>query len=365
MFKYQAISHGKAAPDGLNYCISYDMIETAIFYNKDIFAEVGVTVPETWDQWLDDMQRIQDAGYMPLLMSIYSFNDWGVDLVFDQLYWSLLPGIDLFKDPIREPYLQGYLDWDELGFLFRQGFFTSKDPRYVELWRHLRDLRQYCNKNLTTMDVTREFVTQQGAMYWNACPFVYRLIADKDLGFEWGVFYPPRFTKETSEFASETDMCVIGGSGMQYEVTNSAYNDTGDPATSEKLKRVILFLQFMTVPEQYQRIVNEYACLLPNIIGVPVLPSLTPFEEILERRYTTTKWIFTFDLKFSEIQQRILELYLNDGIGLDEFIEWQEANLDAATRNLLTRKSVDMVRLQSEWDRLAPIRANMKGLPHD
>ncbi|HIJ75021.1 MAG TPA: extracellular solute-binding protein [Candidatus Hydrogenedentes bacterium] len=365
MFKYQAISRGKAAPDGRNYCISFDMVETAIFYNKDIFAKVGVSVPTTWEQWLDDMAKLEAAGYTPLLMSIYAFNDWCVDLIFDQLYYAVLPGIDLLQDPTREKYLEGYLDWDELCFLYRQGFFTPRDPRYAELWRHMRALRKYCNRNLANIDTDREFVTQQGAMYWTACPLTYRLMADKELGFEWGVFYLPRFTTATSEFASETEMCVIGGAGMQYEVTNSAYNDTGDPATSEKLERVIALLQFMTVPEHYERIVNEYPCFLPNVVGVPVLPSLEPFEAILERRYTTTKWIFTFDLRFSEIQQRMLELYLNDGIALDAFLEWQEANLEAATQNLLARKNVDMARLEREWDRRAPLRADTRGLPYD
>jgi raffinose/stachyose/melibiose transport system substrate-binding protein len=39
-FKYQAISRSKAAPDGKVYCITFDMVETGIFYNKDIFRRL-------------------------------------------------------------------------------------------------------------------------------------------------------------------------------------------------------------------------------------------------------------------------------------------------------------------------------------
>ncbi len=365
MFKYQAISRGKAAPDNLNYCISFDMVETGIFYNKDIFREVGITPPETWDEWLDSMEKIEAAGYIPLLMNRHFFNDWAVDLVFDQLYYGLLPGIDLVHDPVREQYLEGYLDWDEICFLFQKGFFTYDDPRYNELWKHLYELRQYCNQNLAGVDLAREFVTQQAAMVWMSTPFTYRLSGDRQLEFEWGVFYLPRFTSETSRFASDTEMCVIGGAGTQYEVTNSAYQDTGDPATSERLERVIALLQFLTVPENYERIVNEYASLLPNIIGVPVLPSLQPFADILERRYTTTKWTYTFDLKFSDIQLRMLELYLNDGIDHAEFMDWQVDNLNAAVQNLMLRKDIDFDLLEQRWQALAPVRAEMEGLPDD
>ncbi|MBT4504167.1 MAG: hypothetical protein HOC74_40930, partial [Gemmatimonadetes bacterium] len=156
----------------------------------------------------------------------------------------------------------------------------------------------------------------------------------------------------------------------QLEITNSAVGDT-DPALpmqermarSERLKRVVSFLQFICLPEQNARIVNEYPGLLPNIVGVETLPILKPFEEILARRYTTTKWIFTFDLRFSEIQQRMLELYLTDGIDLDGFMHWQEQNLDAACANMLQRKEPDMERLEKRWRELAPRRTTMRDLP--
>jgi len=148
-------------------------------------------------------------------------------------------------------------------------------------------------------------------------------------------------------------------------VSNSACSDTGDPATSERLKRVIALLQFLMVPENYVRVVNEYPSMLPNVAGVPVLPAIQPFADILERRYTTTKWVYTFDLKFNDIQARMLELYLNDGIGHEEFMRWQVDNVHAATRNLRLRKPIDMVRLETRWAELAPLRAGREGLPHE
>lgn len=363
MFKYQAISRGKAAPDGKSYCLTFDMVETGVFYNKEIFREAGVTVPDNWEELLETMAKLEEAGHLPMIMFIDWFNDWCTDLFFDQLYYDILDGIDLVQDPIREQYLAGYLDWDEICFLYRKGFFTARDPRYRELWRQMRIMRQYCSKNLSSAESTREFVTQHGAMLWNASPFTYRLMVDQKLDFEWGIFYLPRFTEQTSAFASGEDMCVIGGAATQIEVTNSAFRDTGDPATSERLQRVIAFLQFLTLPENYGQVVNEYHCFLPNVIGVPVAESLQPFADILERRYTTTKWVFTFDLRFTEIQRRMLELYLNEGIDLDEFLGWQERNLTAATDNLLLRKPVDMNRLEQRWVELAPVRAQYEGLP--
>ena len=39
------------------------------YYNKDIFEECGITEePQTWDEFLDACQKIQDAGYQPIVM---------------------------------------------------------------------------------------------------------------------------------------------------------------------------------------------------------------------------------------------------------------------------------------------------------
>jgi hypothetical protein len=168
-------------------------------------------------------------------------------------------------------------------------------------------------------------------------------------------------------------MCVIGGAATQLEITNSAVRDT-DPSLpmdermrqSERLKRVVEFLQFLCLPENCDTIVNEYSCFLPNIVGVEVQPELEPFARILERRYTTTKWIFSFDLLFSEIQQRMLELYLSDqGGDLDEFLAWQERNLEAAAGNFLKRKKdeFDEEKLEAAWQAKASLRAGMKDMP--
>lgn len=62
MFRYQAVTRGKQAPDGCNYCLSLDMVETAIFYNKTFFAEHGLRPPETWAEFMTLLQRVRVLG---------------------------------------------------------------------------------------------------------------------------------------------------------------------------------------------------------------------------------------------------------------------------------------------------------------
>lgn len=376
MFTYQAISRGKAAPDGKNYCLSLDMIETGIFYNKTLFDRLGLVPPRDWEEFIAICEAIEryegfDREVTPLLMNLSAFMDWCQDLIFDQLYYDLLPGIDLKQDPSREAYLQGYLDPEEIAYLHEKGYFTEHDPRYREVWRIMKDLRRHTNRDLEGVDHIREFVNQRGAMLWSVSALVYRFSLDKNMGFEWGVFYLPKFTKKTSPYASDVEMCVIGGSASQFEITSSAVGDTPDDwpmqrriDESQRLQRVVALLQFLSLPEQAERVINEYPCLIPNIVGVEPRPELADFVKILERRYTTTKWTYSFDLRFTDILRRMLGLYLTDGgITLDEFLSWQVRNLRSSCIKMVQRKQINLSDFDKKWAELAAQREQMTDLP--
>jgi raffinose/stachyose/melibiose transport system substrate-binding protein len=345
------------------YCITFDMVETGIFYNKDIFRRLGLRVPKDWPEFMKAQEKIARAGLIPLLGSTDAMADWGMDLIFDQLYGGVLEGIDLVKDPIREQYLEGYLDWDEIAFLQKKGFFTRKDARYVETFRLMKDWRRYWQKNLASPELTKLFLTQRGAMMWNGSWMVNRMVRDPQVDFDWGVFYLPPMPKSFHRFADGHEMVVIGGSGTQFEITNSGFNDTGNPATSEKLKRCVAFLQFLCLPKNTEAVINEILAFLPNIKGVKPRPELLPFHEFLQRKYTTTKWLYTFDLRFNEIFRRMLNLYLDSGISEDEFMTWMESNVKTASETVVRRKRLDLAPYEAKWQELAPLRAKMEDLP--
>lgn len=367
VLKYPSISQGVAAPDGKIYCIVYDMVETGIFYNKDIFAKVGVAPPRDWTEFLDIQTKLRAAGYIPLLANASSISDWGTDLIFDQYYRSILPGIDLrLDDPKRAAYLESYLDWNEITFLYGKRFFTRDDPRFLEIWRTLKEWRTHMSQDIgdRTVDYEKLFLNQNAAMRWEGSWRVQQLQNDESVDFEWGVFYLPPITPQYSRLATGHDMVVIGGPNTQFVVTNAAISDTGSTATSQRLDRCIKFLQFLTTPESADAIVNEVTCFLPNVKGVEPRPELEAFDEFLERRYASSKWQFTFDMQFNEVMNRMLELYLNDGLTEDEFLEWMERNLKSATEKATARLKSDFPALEKRWNELAPLRATMKDLPN-
>lgn len=366
VFKFQTISRGKSGPDDRMYCVVMDMVETGIYYNKDIFDKLGLKPPNDWAEFLALQQKLKDAGYIPMLCSISALADWANDIIFDQLYIDEIPGIDVKTDTAeRAAFLKHYMDWDEISFLYEKGFFTRKDPRFVEVFKVMKAWRKYMNADLSGTDLMKSFITQEGAMLWDGSWSVQKLTKDPDINFRWGMFYLPPIPRSYCRFAPEKPhpACYIGEAASQFSITSMAFRDTGSSATSERLKRCVAFLQFLTTPEQTNTVVNECLAFMPNVVGVPTHKELLPFEANLSHDYTSTKWLFTFDLRFSEILQRMLELYLNDGMTQDDFLQWMEKNLDTASKNVIQRKKIDVSEFEKRWTELAPLRKTMEGLP--
>ncbi|MBB6479915.1 extracellular solute-binding protein [Spirochaeta isovalerica] len=54
--------------EGTYYGSPYDMGGVVFWYNKDIFDEVGVSVPKTWTELIETSKKIKAAGYVPIAM---------------------------------------------------------------------------------------------------------------------------------------------------------------------------------------------------------------------------------------------------------------------------------------------------------
>jgi ABC-type glycerol-3-phosphate transport system substrate-binding protein len=64
--------------DGVHYLMPYDDSPVMFWYNKDIFTAAGIaTPPATWDEFLVDLQKIKDAGYVPLAVES-DVNDYNI-----------------------------------------------------------------------------------------------------------------------------------------------------------------------------------------------------------------------------------------------------------------------------------------------
>lgn len=128
--------------DGRVYSLPIDQNVIGVVYNRDIFDEVGVDVPRTWNELLEISQKIKDAGYYPLALG--NADLWVNQLIpyamapsmvyaeagdFDQLVYE---GKKQFNGPEWRSVLEAYMELDERGF-FQPGVLSTTYDQSIQL----------------------------------------------------------------------------------------------------------------------------------------------------------------------------------------------------------------------------------------
>ena len=65
-FSKTAIGGVTSISDGKMYGVPFASQTLVIYYNKAIYAELGLKVPETWDEFLANLEAVKAAGYTAL-----------------------------------------------------------------------------------------------------------------------------------------------------------------------------------------------------------------------------------------------------------------------------------------------------------
>ncbi|GAB4499677.1 MAG: hypothetical protein OHK0052_15060 [Anaerolineales bacterium] len=77
--------------DGLPYGVPFIATSHAIYYNASLFEQLGLAIPQTWEELLATAQTIQSAGYIPFANA--SGDSWTVaEIMFMNLAPNFLGG---------------------------------------------------------------------------------------------------------------------------------------------------------------------------------------------------------------------------------------------------------------------------------
>jgi len=91
--------------DGKRYGLVYGVEYWPVWYNKDVFTELGLSVPETWDELLEVCKTLKANGKIPLFHTV--LGRWPTFIMFEemimgqdpQLYVDLCEGRAKYSDP--------------------------------------------------------------------------------------------------------------------------------------------------------------------------------------------------------------------------------------------------------------------------
>ncbi|MCY3832043.1 MAG: extracellular solute-binding protein [Chloroflexi bacterium] len=121
--------------EGRIYAIPQNMESVGIFYNKDVFAELELAVPSTWEEYIDVLEAVKDAGYYgytmglaggwpsALMASMFMYSSAGseyIDVLSGTQPWpdcdNCLDGLNAFYGMVAN----GYANPEPLGIDYNQ-----------------------------------------------------------------------------------------------------------------------------------------------------------------------------------------------------------------------------------------------------
>jgi ABC-type glycerol-3-phosphate transport system substrate-binding protein len=328
------------ASDGNWYQVNGDYVGTAIFYNKEMFAEAGLdpeSPPQTWTEFLAAHQALQDAGMQafafPMGPSAFIWS-WWHRVGATQFYGDRFDEMNADNNEFRlSPYAAARN--------YATDIWQTEDPRYQETFRILKDWSQYWVEGTLSMDIDdtfRLFVNGDVAMYWNGSWAVPQTSDNPDVQFEWATFPLPTFDEEYTEFAVGIPAPMIGGpsAAFQYSISTAQADATMTP---EKLDAAVDFLKFLTTPQNAGPMVNDLGSFIPTIQGTEPLPSMTELIESMSN--TETMGFMELTIEDSEANFRLLQEFMGDQTDMEEYM----VKVDE-----LMQQTVEGLAAENGWD---------------
>lgn len=198
------------------YGVPQSVTSNAVYYHKDIFEELGLSVPTTYSEFIETCQQLQEAGYIPCAAGYQDGISVGAN------FYTIFYGA---------PYLECENYVDELVSGEKKAEDYPSLARSLEQWR---EIMEYQNEDQKTIDTNRAeqlFANKEAAMIiigtWGLGP-----IREYNPDGDYGAFMFP-----SEENAEDNAIPVAVGDVWM------AVNDSPDHEAA------VAFLEYMSRPE--------------------------------------------------------------------------------------------------------------------
>lgn len=297
------------APDGKLYDIPADGVGVGIFYNKKIFQDLNIEVPQTWTEFMNIQAKIKESGTTPFAFNMVAKGccdaSWSEQLLHNQFLIGHIDELDENKNNRVDPI--------EIANATKKGLLPNNEILTQEA-ALFKEWMQYWPKGYASQfDKYEMFGSGKAAMVYGHSG-VFALLNSMKLPFEWGVFNFPIVTKESASLSTEKGAKILGPWGAGQWIV-PAYLEQENP---EKMDVIKDYLMFLSKPESISQLTNE-STMEPNIIGAKAPEGHEAFQADLPITV-----IQAFDVymgaTFTEQYENALMMYLSDSIDIDEYL---------------------------------------------
>jgi len=275
--------------------LTFDLVGTGFFYNKDIFAKLHLEEPETWEELFAVSEKLKAANYIPLAYPLATmgwmqaaFVDWNARPLYSRLL--ILPGDARYDENVHKHNTEIAYSPDNPSFDFgavydpekvllagKNRLYDNQGPAEKKYWTTLQTLSQYFQPGYQTMDdqtVYSLFISQKAAMFWNGSWQVGSILADQqklgDKSFKWGTFKFPHFAAQDPLFPEEPRGILVPGHLLGIAAKK-------DP---EQVKRAEDFMKYLYSKDVAQKIMERTLAVGEFVQGPSLIQGVKLPEEV-------------------------------------------------------------------------------------
>jgi raffinose/stachyose/melibiose transport system substrate-binding protein len=323
---------------GSHYTLNYSIVTSMMFYNKDIFAEVGVEIPTTVAELLAVFQALEDAGHTPY----GGIGSWFMYETLGQLGGSIMAELTPQVNPDGGP-----ANFEEVACAIDRGIFRGDTPEYREWMRVMKEVAAYRtpewtdkNANAITKWLQGDIVVVEDGS-WR----VKQNKLNPNIEFEWGMFYAPRCTQESSPVCTGAPAPPIGGAPGGFAITKTAVEDGVVDLAAD-------FLKYLSAPQNAERLINDLGNVLPIQKGAtPADPDLIAIlENLQDHEGEAAMWTY-YDKTNLESRLEIWDIknaYILDLVSLDDAVAQIDENMTLYASDFISDNEVDCAALGFE-----------------
>lgn len=240
------------------YGVPIIMDGKAFYYNEDIFKELGLAVPQNWDEFMSDLKVLKESKYIPI--SLGNIDDWATGHYMTTLNQRVVPADVLAKDYALE------------------GDANFTDPTYVQALGYLQQLVPYftpeCN-SVTYDQGINDFLSGKAAIYYEQFNQVQYI---EPATFNWSWFDFPD---------------IAGAAGDQNALTGAPQGFMVS-ATTKHPDEAVAFLKYLTSVDMAAKMVKETS-MISTVDGAinsdSASPKLIAIAESIKAASSINLWL--------------------------------------------------------------------------
>ncbi|HSV74009.1 MAG TPA: extracellular solute-binding protein [Chthonomonadales bacterium] len=348
--------------------IPLDFIEIGFYYNARLFRKHGCRPPRTWEEMLEQAQRLRAAGVLPFAIPGNADSYWSgavgwmarfLSDAYTRHYVPLVlsrPGdwdYDArrnagFRLNLADPYNDANVvtNGERLLAAVRDRAIRADDGRFAELYTRLKEFSRHWQRGFhgaSTQTAYTLFLTQRAAVLLETSSALGQIMRDMDdlperARFEWGVFPVPRMVRSAFRIPPFRG---VGGPGTSLGVVRK---------DREQERWAIDFLMFLTRPASARSLVDHAVRHRRPLVGPMLVPG-APLPERVRALFAPFEGRGFERLSFRGLmddQQSVWEWtvwaqrYMEDQVPLRTFLaRYQRLMLDAVPR-VVALQGLDM-----------------------